>query len=217
MEQEFVTLPREVVKNAISALRNTETESASQYKLELDSMKALQLALEQPQANQPAMTPIAQRKLDSLMASGYTISGYSVYHEQKHQHGFVTGAGLVGWWRPEGVEYPKPQGEQEPIPNGATHIQLQQGAFYKRVDGKWYVWSLMKNGEPHRWYISPGTAESCLEPLTITPKQKRHPLTDEHIVALARNVPGGYNGCAKQVMYDFRAFARAIEAAHNIK
>jgi hypothetical protein len=67
----------------------------------------------QPQANQPAMMPIAQRKLDSLLAEGYTIIGYSVYHERKHQHGFVTGAGLVGWWKPDGVEYPQPLGEQE--------------------------------------------------------------------------------------------------------
>ena len=69
----------------------------------------------QPQANQPAMTPIAQRKLEDLMASGYTISGYSIYHKQKHQHGFVTGAGLVGWWKPDGAEYPQPLGEQEPV------------------------------------------------------------------------------------------------------
>jgi hypothetical protein len=60
------------------------------------------------------LKPIAQRKLDSLLAEGYTISGYSVYHERKHQHGFVTGAGLVGWWNPDGVEYPHPRGEQEP-------------------------------------------------------------------------------------------------------
>lgn len=72
------------------------------------------LTVEQPQANQPAMTPIAQRKLDSLLNEGYAISGYSVYHERKHQHGFVTGAGLVGWWKPDGVEYPQPLGEQEP-------------------------------------------------------------------------------------------------------
>ena len=73
------------------------------------------LTVEQPQANQPAMTPIAQRKLEDLMANGYTISGYSVYHERKHQHGFVTGAGLVGWWKPEGVEYPQPLSEQESV------------------------------------------------------------------------------------------------------
>lgn len=68
-----------------------------------------------PQVEQPAMTPIAQRKLYSLLTEGYTISGYSVYHEQKHQHGFVTGAGLVGWWKPDGVEYPQPRGEQDPV------------------------------------------------------------------------------------------------------
>ena len=73
------------------------------------------LTVEQPQADQPAMTPIAQRKLEDLVASGYTISGYSIYHERRHQHGFVTGAGLVGWWKPEGVEYPQPLGEQEPV------------------------------------------------------------------------------------------------------
>lgn len=136
-------------------------------------------AVEQPQANQPAMTPIAQRKLEDLMASGYTISGYSVYHEQKHQHGFVTGAGLVGWWRPEGMEYPQPLGERE----------------------------------PDAWMHSEGKAQ----PLYLHQQPKREPLTDEQIGALARNVPSGYNGFAQQALYDFRAFARAIEAAHNIK
>ena len=76
-------------------------------------------APDQPQSDQPAMTPIAQRKLDTLLAEGYTISGYSVYHEQKHQHGFVTGAGLVGWWKPEGMEYPQPRGEQDPVGEAA--------------------------------------------------------------------------------------------------
>ena len=65
----------------------------------------------------------------------------------------------------------QPQVEQEPAPNGATHRQPKQGAFYKRVDGKWYVWSRMENGEPHRWYISPGTSESCLEPLNAAAPQ----------------------------------------------
>ena len=116
MKQEFVTLPREVVEQAIEALFCTDSEEGSTaYKNELKAVKKLREALEQPQANQPAMTPIAQRKLDSLLASGYKISGYSIYHELKHQHGFVTGAGLVGWWKPDGVEYPQPQVEQEPV------------------------------------------------------------------------------------------------------
>ena len=115
MTQEFVTLPREVVERAIEALFCTDSEEGSTaYENELKAVKKLRAALDQPQANQPAMTPIAQRKLDSLLAEGYTISGYSVYHERKHQHGFVAGAGLVGWWRPEGMEYPQPLGGQEP-------------------------------------------------------------------------------------------------------
>lgn len=83
------------------------------------------LTVEQPQANQPAMTPIAQRKLDSLLTEGYTISGYSIYHERKHQHGFVTSAGLVGWWKPEGVEYPQPKREpltDEQVMQAVRHL-----------------------------------------------------------------------------------------------
>lgn len=125
MEQEFVTLPSNAVEHALAALIDKciatyAIHGTSDYMIVDDGkaraklLDALRAALEQPQVEQPAMTPIAQRKLDSLLAEGYTISGYSVYHEQKHQHGFVTGAGLVGWWRPEGMEYPQPRGEQEP-------------------------------------------------------------------------------------------------------
>jgi len=217
MTQEFVTLPREVVEQAVEALFCMDSEEGSTaYKNELEAIKKLRAALEhqqnhvpdagnmvpagwrlvpveptekmvdmgrglssfpngvyramlsaapqpptvkecltveQPQANQPAMTPIAQRKLDSLLTEGYTISGYSVYHEQKHQHGFVTGAGLVGWWKPEGVEYPQP---------------------------------------------------------------KRPPLTDEQIDAIADAMPGGLEGFMKG--WGWRQFARAVlENDHNTK
>ena len=60
---------------------------------------------------------------------------------------------------------------RETAPNGATHIQPQQGAFYKRVDEKWYVWSRMEDGRPHRWYISPGTVESCVKPISAATEQ----------------------------------------------
>ena len=113
MTQEFVTLPREVVELAIETLLCTDSEEGSTaFEDELKAVKKLRAALDKPQANQPAMTPIAQRKLDSLLTEGYTISGYSIYNEQKHQHGFVTGAGLVGWWKPEGMEHPQPRCEQ---------------------------------------------------------------------------------------------------------
>lgn len=126
MTKEFVTLPREVVEQVLKAAeaflshykRNIFSGCVPSEELYFSAARAsLRAALKQPQANQPAMTPIAQRKLDSLLAEGYTISGYSVYHEQKHQHGFVTGAGLVGWWRPEGMECPQPK--REPLTESA--------------------------------------------------------------------------------------------------
>lgn len=105
-----ILIDRSVVEQALEAFEIHARQYPHMVKgYTLDAEEALRAALEQPQANQPAMTPIAQRKLDSLLTEGYTISGYSIYHEQKHQHGFVTGAGLVGWWKPEGMEYPQPK------------------------------------------------------------------------------------------------------------
>jgi hypothetical protein len=49
----------------------------------------------------PVMTPIAQRKLDSLLGEGWAISGYSICKlspSSEMRHGFVTAGGLVGWW-----------------------------------------------------------------------------------------------------------------------
>ena len=236
MTYEFVTLPREVVEQALEALFEADSvrEDYQNVKMRRDSIAVLRAALKQPQiqsggippnwklvpveptirkmaamgpviracynmdgvsenvvdvyramlaaapqppaleqtqANQPAMTPIAQRKLDSLLTEGYTISGYSVYHERKHQHGFVTGAGLVGWWKPEGMEYPQPQGGQE----------------------------------PDAWMHSGGKAQ----PLFLRQQPKRDPLTDERIWELYCDWHGEPDGCY--------GFARAIEAAHNIK
>ena len=70
MTQEFVTLPREVVELAIETLLCTDSEEGSTaYENELKAVKKLRAALEQPQSEQPVMTPIAQRKLDDLVAA----------------------------------------------------------------------------------------------------------------------------------------------------
>ena len=156
------------------------------------------LTVEQPQSEQPAMTPIAQRKLDSLLAEGYTISGYSVYHEQKHQHGFVTGAGLVGWWRPEDMEYPQTQGEQPPVAWALYCADKLRFVGFNRhpLDGYHSDWSF--------------------RPLYTHPQPKREPLTDEQIDAIADAMPGGLEGFLKG--WGWRQFARAvIEATNNIK
>ena len=122
-------------------------------------------AVEQPQSEQPAMTPIAQRKLDDLVAGAYTISGYSVYHERKHKHGFVTGAGLVGWWKPEGMEYPQPQGEQESVVALADAIRAEPTELIR----KWRVLELIKD-HPR-------------------PQPKQEPLTDEEVKAICYTGP----------------------------
>ena len=172
-------------------------------------------ALKQPQANQPAMTPIAQRKLEDLMASGYTISGYSVYHEQKHQHGFVTGAGLVGWWKPEGVEYLQPQ--VEPSTVAFCHVgdvvvcdndSLLRRLGVKRSD-KLYL---------HPQDLNCKSKQALLATLWGYTKEqpKRPPLTDNQIDKIAESMPGGLEGFLKG--WGWRQFARAVlENDHNIK
>lgn len=81
--------------------------------------------------------------------------------------------------------------------------------------------------EPVAWMWSSGGNKSSLTfggPNSNTPKdwdvqplythpQPLQPLTDEEIGKLAGH---GYNGFAQQALYDFRAFARAIERAHGI-
>lgn len=47
-------------------------------------------------------------------------------------------------------------------PQGATHYQPHQGAYYKRVSAtEWYVWSWLEEGEPLRWLYAPGTGDSA--------------------------------------------------------
>lgn len=212
MKQEFVTLPREVVEQALKAMslcrphmydHASNTQDCA-FDLLCDAVNALRTALDQPQAEQPAMTPIAQRKLDDLVASGYTISGYSVYHERKHQHGFVTGAGLVGWWKPEGMEYPQPRDERGPVAWMVTS-EMQDGtrSTYPMIGRFKDVQDCCDFGEP--------------VPLIYQhPQPKREPLTDEQIDAIADAMPGGLEGFMKG--WGWRQFARAvIEATHNIK
>ena len=202
MTQEFVTLPREVVERAIEALFCTDSEEGSTaYKNELEAVKKLRAALDQPQANQPAMTPIAQRKLEDLVASGYTISGYSIYHEQKHQHGFVTGAGLVGWWKPDGVEYPQPQGEQEPFT-----VLVRKRSWLANQ------WEAAPRGFPD---YGRSWADERVNVYTH-PQPKLEPLTDAEIGQAVRWFYQDHRA-AEMGLEDDIAVARAIEAAHNIK
>ena len=143
------------------------------------------------------MTPIAQRKLEDLVASGYTISGYSVYHEQKHQHGFVTGAGLVGWWKPEGVEYPQTQGEREPV----SWIENFEGSI--------------SYGPIHE--AARKLPEGVRFDLYTHPQPRLAHLTDEQIVPMFSKRQKQQTEGEKDAWYFYAWGVHDGEAAHNIK
>lgn len=206
MTKEFVTLPREVVEQVLKAAeaflshykRNIFSGCVPSEELYFSAARAsLRAALKQPQANQPAMTPIAQRKLDSLLAEGYTISGYSVYHEQKHQHGFVTGAGLVGWWKPEGVEHVQPLGEQK---------------LFAWISPRALEWGTRQSEKVVKLVCKAQPEYDFTEPLYTRPQPKREPLTESAIADIVIDM----NGNEPTALF-WRDLARAIESAHNIK
>ena len=181
-----ITLPRSVLEQALDALKighESAHDCAETFHIEMagykqqrhealdaevkqisDAIGALRAALEQPQVNSPEI-PEGWK----LVPVEPTTKMIDAARSQSSFPAGVWRAMLAAAPQPPVVE--QPQGEQEPAPNGATHRQPKQGAFYKRVDGKWYVWSRMENGEPNRWYISPGTSESCLEPLNAAAPQ----------------------------------------------
>ena len=49
----------------------------------------------------PEFTGIAQRKLDSLLADGFQVTGYAIQRDSTR--GFIESAGFVGWWTRTGV------------------------------------------------------------------------------------------------------------------
>ena len=226
-----ITLQRYVVEKALEALKighESAHDCAETFHIEMagykqqrhealdaevkqisDAIGALRAALEQPQVDQPTMTHIAQRKLDDLLTRGYEISGYSVYHEKKHPHGFVTGAGLVGWWKPDGAEYPQPQGEQEPVAyyvmNGAALFQL----FRSKSQADALAYDLQKRHD-----LSGSPAHFHVVPLYTHPQPKREPLTDAQINDHRLALP--YDGEDLPDPWDFKQGVRAAERAHGI-
>ena len=217
-----IAIDRSVVEQALEAL-----ETGIQYDYHgnpysdndaarCGAYDALRAALEQPDMGNPVSVPQGW-KLVPVEPTAEMLNAWCEAENKtsKHLHASdVMQAGyramLAAAPQPPVVE--QPQVEQEPTPNGATHRQPKQGAFYKRVDGKWYVWSRMETGEPHRWYISPGTTESCLEPLYTHPHPPRQPLTDDQIGEIEGWFSNEFGLEAKHSV----DFARAIEAAHGI-
>lgn len=93
-----ITIPISVLEEAIKVLKKADKISGFPNNKEI--LKKLNSALAEG-VQVPAMCRVASVKLDELCIRGYELSGYSIYHEGKHRHGFVTAAGMVGWWQPE--------------------------------------------------------------------------------------------------------------------
>lgn len=71
-----------------------------------DAWQAARRAPAAPQAvSVPPFTPLAQRKLDDLLAQGFRVTGYSIERadvaDWAPQRGFITHGGMVGWWTPQ--------------------------------------------------------------------------------------------------------------------
>ena len=169
-----ILIDRAVVEQALEALNASmphNNDMDEDWPSHIAARRALRAALKQPQVNSPEipegwkLVPVepADSQIRAAQDTWWYACNCETYWDQ------IYAAMIAAAPQPPVVE--QPQVEQEPAPNGATHRQPKQGAFYKRVDGKWYVWSRMENGEPHRWYISPGTSESCLEPLNAAAPQ----------------------------------------------
>ena len=170
MEQEFVTLPRSVLEQALEAFEAWDARGR------LRVMNALRAALDQTQ--EPP---------------------YGECDECGTEYSFdpTDGGSICVACLKERLK--QPQCEQEPV----AWLTIEVMGPRTKVDVEWED-QLQK-------------LPSGIYKLYTNPQPQHEPLTDEQIGTLARNVPGGYHGFAQQALYDFRAFARAIEAAHNIK
>ena len=115
MTQEFVTLPREVVEQAIDALYCTDSEEGSPaYNFELKAIEELRAALEQPQGEQELVQKMYVCNSCQFPYADQPPSQCECLGDETY-----TEAHLCTNLQPN-----QPQDEQEPvaIPDGCPHI-----------------------------------------------------------------------------------------------
>lgn len=121
MTQEFVTLPREVVEQAIDALYCTDSEEGSPaYNFELKAIKELRAALEQPQVEQEICCKIwSVNRIDDLGkivdSSGRLIA--TVYGSQADK--------IVACHN----SHANPQPKREPLSTARIDELIEEGIF----------------------------------------------------------------------------------------
>ena len=165
--QEFVTLPCEVVEQALEALINEGEFRKLMKPLIEKSIDTLRAALQQPNASITASVPAGWKLVpveptEKMIDIGRSLSSFP-----------------DGVYRAMLAAAPQP-----PTTEQSSVVQQPKG-----------------EQEPDAWLHSEGKAQ----PLYLHQQPKREPLDGEEILRLWDEVDGWFN------------FARAIEAAHNIK
>lgn len=220
MTQEFVTLPREVVEQALEAM--TAAMGAGPYKHRCsDAAEALRAAFEQPQNHVPDVGNMVQsgwnlvpvEPTEEMLRAGCGSESPAMFREslRRETDGQKTvemvekiiqrnlnsyRAMLAAAPQPQTTEQSsavqQPQGEQEPV--ATLHCTEECYVYARATDA----------GKRIRF-------EQPID-LYTHPQPKREPLTHYEIHELFRR---SWDDC--QDGDEIKAFARAIEAAHGIK
>ena len=208
MTQEFVTLPRAVVEQAIDALYCTDSEEGSPaYNFELKAVKELRAALEQPQECHDQRDPLADQQIDAIAES--MPGGLD---------GFLKGWGWRQFARAVLEAAPQPPALEQQVEKESTckdYLQVEQEpvAWLKTWNSVGHARTGMQRldltPECETWLAN---MFPTITPLYTHPQPKREPLTHYEIHELFRR---SWDDC--QDGDEIKAFARAIEAAHGIK
>lgn len=247
MTQEFVTLPREVVEQAIDALYCTDSEEGSPaYNFELKAIEELRAALEQPQNHIPGvrnMVPTGWKLVPveptvEMMDAGGAATRRCYQHLNKGEvmcsyvYRHMLDAAPQPPTTDQSSAVQQPQGEQEPV----AWIRTEWSSRNVTFDGPPAVPSVRDELTKPAW-----------TPLYTRPQRERQPLSTARIDELIEEGIFGGNPyelvrrleeergvfmtrpLTDEVIKDIHgaikwhefgsglAFARAIEAAHNIK
>lgn len=198
MTQEFVTLPREVVEQALDALfmyKPMVTGVTFQHGLE--AAQALRAALEQPTVQsggiQPnwKLVPVEPTRGMLDAARKDLVRDAEIDPMLKGIHSAMLAAAP----QPQAVE--QTQDDQEPV---------------AWIWTEWSSRNVTFDGPPAVPSVRDELTKPVWTPLYTHPQPEREPLTHYEIHELFRR---SWDDC--QDGDEIKAFARAIEAAHNIK
>lgn len=227
MTQEFVTLPREVAEQALEALFTYKPMvTGVTFQHGLDAMQALRAALEQPQNHVPDVGNMVQsgwklvpvEPTVEMLRAGCGSESPAMFREslRRETDGQKTVEMVekiiqrnLNSYRAMLAAAPQP-----PTTEQSSAVEQQQ---VEREPVAW-IWTelssrkLTFDGPPAVPSVRDELTKPVWTPLYTNPQPKREPLTDEQILHYGPGEEGAVWSYEDQLY-----FARAIEAAHNIK